>query len=75
MKTLKSYVACLLCCMYDVHNYTDVDECTMMTDNCTEIELCQNRPGSFTCQCKEGYKRLSESCVGKYKIPLWSTRR
>jgi len=33
----------------------DVDECARATDSCHKYAVCMNLPGSFVCQCKEGY--------------------
>ena len=34
-------------------NFSDVDECSADTDNCTQN--CENTDGSFTCSCNDGY--------------------
>ena len=47
----------------------DNDECAMDTDNCAEIAICINTPGSFSCTCNEGYIGDGTSCVGKH-IPF-----
>eukprot|EP00123_Amoebidium_parasiticum_P010894 comp20394_c0_seq1/m.25798 comp20394_c0_seq1/g.25798 ORF comp20394_c0_seq1/g.25798 comp20394_c0_seq1/m.25798 type:complete len:298 (-) comp20394_c0_seq1:196-1089(-) len=39
----------------------DIDECAASPSPCSEDERCQNNLGSFTCDCKEGYERNSES--------------
>ncbi|KAK2157060.1 hypothetical protein NP493_1917g00009 [Ridgeia piscesae] len=41
---------------------TDVDECNMNTDSCTDLQLCINTPGSFKCECKQGYRMENEIC-------------
>ena len=47
---------------------TDVDECNMNTDSCTDLQLCINTPGSFKCECKQGYRMENEICKGKILI-------
>ncbi|XP_046554022.1 protein disulfide isomerase Creld2-like isoform X1 [Haliotis rubra] len=47
----------------------DVDECAADSSLCTGImERCVNEPGTYSCQCKEGYHRNSaDRCVKKPK--------
>ena len=33
-------------------NFSDVDECSADTDNCTQN--CENTDGSFACSCNDG---------------------
>ncbi|CAI4228000.1 unnamed protein product [Auanema sp. JU1783] len=47
----------------------DVNECLSETSPCKgENEECSNNIGSFTCSCKEGYKRNSETNVCELDI-------
>ena len=42
----------------------DIDECETNSHMClTESEECQNTEGSYTCDCRIGYRRLGEDCV------------
>ncbi|XP_035699002.1 polycystin-1-like [Branchiostoma floridae] len=41
--------------------YSDVDECSLGTDDCDQI--CENVPGSFTCSCWDGYIMDGGTCV------------
>ena len=44
---------------------SDIDECTMESDNCTHI--CHNTPGSYTCSCQPAYILDTDgyTCNGK----------
>ena len=33
----------------------DIDECSSGTHDCRQNQICQNRPGGFTCLCPQGY--------------------
>ena len=42
-----------------------MNECAIRADNCGENSVCVNKPGSFKCECKDGYYKESGSkqCV------------
>ncbi|XP_053372966.1 uncharacterized protein LOC123561091 [Mercenaria mercenaria] len=45
---------------------TDINECNTSSNPCTENlrTVCRNNPGSYTCQCKEGFELDdAETCV------------
>lgn len=42
----------------------DIDECAVGTDNCVEPAECVNVPGSFNCECPEGYGYVSDGDGG-----------
>ena len=49
--------------------FTDIDECSDNTDNCTQLQECENIAGSFTCPCITGYQPSSTSpslCEGNH---------
>ena len=38
------------------YTLTDVNECKLGTDNCHDDAKCTNTDGSYTCQCRKGYR-------------------
>lgn len=46
--------------------HTDVNECTMGTDNCHPNALCTNTRGSFLCQCRAGFEGDGVICTGTW---------
>ena len=45
----------------------DVDECVAGTHNCRDaVMTCVNRPGTFACQCRDGFHldQLTMTCRG-----------
>lgn len=62
--------------MFLILKNIDINECKLRMDNCQRsTQICRNRPGSFECTCKSGYKMKYPSqivnrfnpCVGKSK--------
>ena len=47
--------------MWPLLFHVDVNECAIRADNCGENSVCVNKPGSFKCQCKNGYYKESGS--------------
>jgi len=46
---------------------TDVDECKGGLGPCGSAEVaktCTNSPGSYTCDCQDGYEFVNETCRG-----------
>ena len=43
----------------------DIDECDTNQHNCTENAVCINTPGSYTCECEEGFEWDGKKCLGK----------
>ena len=46
--------------------FSDIDECSVGTDNCDTNAACTNAPGSFTCTCNQGYVGNGVTCIGNY---------
>ena len=44
----------------------DIHECNNGSDNCHADANCTNNNGSFTCECKTGYKGNGIECAGKF---------
>ena len=42
---------------------TDINECTLTTDNCSEDAVCLNTAGSFVCSCNPGYNGDGVTCT------------
>ena len=42
---------------------TDVNECALGIDACSDVADCFNTPGSYNCQCPQGYTGDGFSCV------------
>ena len=48
----------------DYYISTDIDECSMGSDNCRTDAQCTNNNGSFTCTCNDGYTGNGVTCTG-----------
>lgn len=49
----------------------DVDECSFEEQCRRELgNVCVNTPGSFVCQCQQGFRAEAPACVGKSVIKL-----
>nr|GMD57780.1 putative wall-associated receptor kinase-like 16 [Ipomoea batatas] len=44
----------------------DIDECEKGKNNCSENATCENKPGGYSCHCKEGYEEDGE---GGFQLP------
>lgn len=54
--------------MLTKNGFIDVDECAERP--CDTSELCVNTPGSFKCQCKNGFKldSVTNACTGNMSL-------
>ena len=52
------------------HQYFPLDNDECATDNGGCDQICVNKPGSFECQCKEGYTLAEDgkTCNGKLTL-------
>uniref|UniRef100_A0A2C9JE73 protein disulfide-isomerase n=1 Tax=Biomphalaria glabrata TaxID=6526 RepID=A0A2C9JE73_BIOGL len=46
-----------------VHCKTDVDECQSSKSECTAPSICVNLPGSYKCECPNGFQNVNNICV------------
>lgn len=58
---LRSFVYVLL---------SDIDECSLKTDDCSDLANCINTDGSYLCECIAGYTGEGGSCTGNKHLPL-----
>lgn len=50
--------------------HVDIDECQQQPTLCGSNAACNNQPGTFRCECLEGYQFSADgrTCVGKFKF-------
>lgn len=50
--------------------FSDIDECSITTNNVCGNGVCKNIPGDFICECNEGFRTMApmQVCMGKYKL-------
>ena len=46
-------------------HHSDIDECSADSNPCDENADCTNSDGSYTCNCKQGFKGNGTVCEGK----------
>lgn len=46
-------------------NFTDLDECALDLDACSDNATCSNTPGSYNCICDTGFEGDGYNCTGK----------
>ena len=47
--------------------WSDINECTVGTNNCDAQATCNNTFGSYTCACNSGWTGRGEDCTGMWK--------
>ena len=47
--------------------WSDINECTVGTNNCDAQATCSNTFGSYTCACNSGWTGRGENCTGMWK--------
>ena len=47
--------------------FADIDECSTDRSSCDSTQNCINHPGTFECECKNGFimDKLVNACIGK----------
>ena len=54
----------------------DLDECQMIAKPCGSNEVCRNTPGSYTCECGDGYVLGDDkTCLISNTLVIWASRR
>ena len=48
--------------------FLDIDECSLMTDNCSDVAHCTNIEAGFNCTCYHGYEGDGVECYGTYRV-------
>jgi len=43
---------------------SDIDECASMANDCSEVAICKNTKGSYTCECPPAYSGDGRQCRG-----------
>ena len=64
MKTLLAIETITICSCLDL---SDINECSRPEDNdCNDINgTCLNNDGSYTCDCKSGFRGDGKTCIGE----------
>ncbi len=50
------------------HGHTDDNECLDGTSNCGANAICINLPGSYRCECTDGYTGNGFICIGVFCV-------
>ena len=58
------YVFTIIVGLKNSLHFSEIDECTMLTDKCDENAICTDTPDSYECTCKEGYIGNGTTCEG-----------
>ena len=45
--------------------FSDIDECSLGSDNCDVNAQCINEMGTFSCECNAGFTGDGVTCIGK----------
>ena len=55
-------------CTDECGKFSDINECSKGTFNCTVNSTCVNTAGSYKCECNSGYSSTGGLCQGKFLI-------
>jgi len=52
--------------------FLDIDECAAQANPCDAVanSECKNTPGSYNCQCKDGFVKNGANCEGATQFLL-----
>ena len=48
--------------------FSDIDECCQKQGACHKDARCTNTPGSYVCECSNGYQGDGHTCTGIHTI-------
>lgn len=48
--------------MFEFLSFLDINECLTGDNRCSSGADCNNKPGSYSCQCREGYRGNGVLC-------------
>lgn len=61
---LEAFQMCLCHIFHQMYICTDINECAIESYTCTNNTECKNAPGSYQCDCVEGYVDKNGECEG-----------
>lgn len=59
--------------IFSLFRLLDLNECGSGSNDCHVNATCYNQPGSYYCQCKEGFVGSGKHCEGRKLIMLYRT--
>lgn len=64
------HIKCIFCNNQDPFNTLDIDECLEQPGLCGSNADCNNQPGTYRCECAEGYQFAADgqTCVGEFHV-------
>ena len=74
---MQNYLILILLVILTIHHHplsVDVNECELNMDDCSDLAICSNTVGGFTCSCLVGYSGNGRECVSELCkiILLWT---
>ena len=60
----------MMCIMSFLHPTSDINECEG-NHGCPNNSRCVNSPGSFDCECNEGFRKVGDECEREFVICLY----
>ena len=65
---MQNYLILILLVILTIHHHplsVDVNECELNMDDCSDLAICSNAVGGFTCSCLVGYSGNGRECVSE----------